>query len=57
MYFTGGHFQFNLDTGDFLDPNTLAESNKFYTSTATVIDNATSLVLGSTTINLETSSK
>jgi hypothetical protein len=57
MYFTGGHFQFNLDTGDFSDANTLAESNKYYTSTVTVIDNATSLVLGSTTINLETSSK
>ena len=38
MYFTGGHFQFNLDTSDFLDPNTLAEGNKFYMSTVTVVE-------------------
>jgi hypothetical protein len=57
MYPVGGHFQFNLDTSDFCDLNTLAESNRYYTSTVFVFDNATGILVGVTTINLETSSK
>jgi hypothetical protein len=57
MYPVGGHFQFNLDTSDFCDLNTLAESNRYYTSTVFVFDNATGILVGVTIINLETSSK
>jgi hypothetical protein len=54
MTYTTGHWQFNLDTGNFSDPNTYSENARYYTSTVCVVDNATLLVLGSTTINLET---
>src|SRR5207237_4112128 len=41
MRLTDGHFQFNLDTSNFGDPNTFAEATRFYRSTVIVIDNAT----------------
>ena len=50
---TGGHYQFNLDTSNFSDPNTIT-SSRYYRSTVTVIDNATLKVLGTTSISLET---
>jgi hypothetical protein len=56
MYLVSSHFQFNLDTSDFSDSNTLAESNRYYTSTVLVLDNATGTLLGSTAIKLETGS-
>jgi hypothetical protein len=49
-----GHYQFNLDTSNFTDANTVS-STRFYRSTVTVIDNLTLQVLGTTSISLETS--
>ena len=54
MAYTGGHWQFNLDTSNFSDPNTYSESARYYTSTVSVIDNITMLTVGTLTINLET---
>jgi probable HAF family extracellular repeat protein len=50
----GDGYLFLLDTGNFADPNTYADGSRYYTSTATVYDNATGLVLGSGTVILET---
>ncbi len=54
MVLTAGKYQFNLDTGNFEDPNTLASPTRFYCSTVTVVDNATLMVLGTVAVNLET---
>ncbi|HEY9172106.1 MAG TPA: HYR domain-containing protein [Verrucomicrobiae bacterium] len=54
MVFTDGHFQFNLDTSNFEDPNTLASPARLYRSTVTVVDNATRLELGTVAVDLET---
>ncbi len=56
MRLTGGQYHFNLDTGNFSDPNTLAGS-RYYKSTVTVVDNATLMVLGTISINLETAAR
>ena len=56
MRLTGGQYHFNLDTGNFSDPNTLAGS-RYYRSTVTVVDNATLMVLGTISINLETAAR
>jgi len=57
MRLTDSHWQFNLDTSNFTDANTISESNRSYQSTVTVVDNATAVILGSQTITLETSTK
>jgi hypothetical protein len=54
MVLTDGKYQFNLDTSNFGDPNTLASSTRYYRSTVTVVDNATLMVLGKVAVNLET---
>jgi hypothetical protein len=54
MVFNDGKFQFNLDTSNFGDPNTLASPTRYYRSTVTVVDNATLMVLGTASVNLET---
>ena len=54
MVLSNGHYQFNLNTKNFDDPNTLASPTRHYRSTATVVDNATLLELGSVSVNLET---
>ena len=54
MQLTDGQYHFNLDTSNFGDPNTIA-GTRYYRSTAIVIDNATLTVLGTVTVNLETS--
>ncbi|MCX6924976.1 MAG: HYR domain-containing protein, partial [Verrucomicrobia bacterium] len=54
MVLNDGNYQFNLDTSNFGDPNTLASPTKYYRSTVTVVDNATLMVLGTVAVNLET---
>ena len=54
MVLTDGKYQFNLDTGNFGDPNTVASPTRYYRSTVTVVDNATLMVLGTVAVNLET---
>jgi hypothetical protein len=56
MQSRNSQWQFNLDTSNFGDPNTVAGS-RYYRTTVTVIDNATLAVLGMGTLNLETSKK
>jgi hypothetical protein len=56
MRLTDSQYHFNLDTGNFGDANTIA-GDKYYRSTATVVDNATLMVLGTVTVNLETSTR
>jgi len=53
LQLNGDKYQFNLDTSNFSDPNTLA-SARYYRSTITVIDNATLTVLGTVSVILET---
>lgn len=57
MQSQGDHYQFNLNTGNFTDRNTLAEPERSYRSTVIVRDNATGLVLASSEVTLETASK
>lgn len=53
MQLVGNTYQFNLDTSNFNDPNTLG-SARYYRSTITVMDNATLTVLGTVSAILET---
>jgi hypothetical protein len=53
MRLVDGRYQFNLDTSNFSDPNTLGTA-RFYRSTVTVIDNATLMELGTVSVILET---
>lgn len=54
MVLTDGKYQFNLDTSNFGDANTIASPTRYYRSTVTVVDNATLLELGTVAVNLET---
>jgi len=56
MQYRNSQWQFNLDTSNFGDPNTVTGS-RYYRTTVTVIDNATLAVLGMGTLNLETGKK
>lgn len=56
MQYRNSQWQFNLDTSNFGDPNTVAGS-RYYRTIVTVIDNATLAVLGMGTVNLETTKK
>lgn len=53
MQHRNSQWQFNLDTGNFGDPNTVA-GTRYYRATVTVVDNATLAVLGLGTVNHET---
>jgi hypothetical protein len=53
MQLVDGKFQFNVDTSNFSDPNTIG-STRYYQSTITVVDNATLNVLGAAVVILET---
>jgi hypothetical protein len=54
MVLRDGHYQFNLDTANFSDPNTLGEADRTYRSTVIVIDDSTGCELGRSSIILET---
>lgn len=54
VLFQDGHYQFNLDTGNFADPNTANETDKSYRSTVIVTDDATGCELGRSSVTLET---
>ena len=56
MQYRNSQWQFNLDTSNFGDANTVVGS-RYYRTTVTVIDNATLAVLGMGTVNLETGKK
>jgi len=53
MQLVGDNYQFNLDTSNFNDANTLG-SARYYRSTITMIDNATLTVLATVSAILET---
>lgn len=52
----GGHWQYNLDTSNFSDANTVT-GDHFYRATVMVFDNATLALVGVNSISMETGSK